>query len=49
MEIAEQFSVAEVLRGSFNVIHDKPIILLLQFIVAIFFYMPLLLMLCILC
>ncbi len=40
MASTEQFSVAEVLRGSFNIIRDKPIILLPQFIVAIILWMP---------
>lgn len=39
MESTEQFSVAEVLRGSFNLIRDKPIILLPLFIVTILFWM----------
>ena len=40
MESTEQFSVVEVLKGSFNLIRDKPIILLPQFIVVILFYLP---------
>ena len=39
MESTEQFSVAEVLRGSFNVVRDKPIILFPLFIVTILFWM----------
>lgn len=39
MESTEQFSVVEVLRGSFNLIRDKPIILLPLFIVTILFWM----------
>ena len=39
MESTEQFSVVEILRGSFNVVHDKPIILLPLFIVTILFWM----------
>ena len=39
MESTEQFSVAEVLRGSFNVVRDKPIILLPLFIAIIILWM----------
>ncbi len=40
MDSAEQFSVVEVLKGSFNLIRNKPIILLPQLIVLILFYLP---------
>ena len=36
----EQFSVVEVIRGSFNLIRDKPIILLPQLIVLILLFLP---------
>jgi len=40
MDSAEQFSVVEVLKGSFDLIRSKPIILLPQLIVLILFYLP---------